>query len=398
MSWPADSADRFDAANRETLNWVLARQPLAGAFLDTKVNPLTGADYGAADGLRGPDWTYGWIQGRGLEALASFARHYADSDPAFAERLLARMRPLYHRLVEISADWHAYFLYDAYMQPVRPEGTGVVSQTRPEEVFTFADAFVAKGLVAAAALIDRPALPGHLAYLHRVVAAIESGRFQIDEKVPLSPAAAAAGPDDFGPRMILLGAAGMLARAGLSAEAEPWASRFIDHVLTHHFDTELGVLRNIPGDDAFNAGHGIEFVGFAFDHLPRGADPDLVGRLKTVLDRSLALAMRGPGIALSLSLKSKELLLPYYPWWKLPEAIRACALALRQGDDERMATWGERAEQAFFDNFWQPGTGYAYQTLTEAGPVDFVPATPDLDPGYHTGLSLLAAAVACPTD
>ena len=29
--------------------------------------------------------------------------------------------------------------------------------------------------------------------------------------------------------------------------------------------------------------------------------------------------------------------------------------------------------------------------MTADGPADFVPATPDLDPGYHTGLSLLAA-------
>jgi len=33
----------------------------------------------------------------------------------------------------------------------------------------------------------------------------------------------------------------------------------------------------------------------------------------------------------------------------------------------------------------------AYQTMTKEGPIDWVPATPDLDPGYHTGLSLLAA-------
>ena len=29
--------------------------------------------------------------------------------------------------------------------------------------------------------------------------------------------------------------------------------------------------------------------------------------------------------------------------------------------------------------------------MTVDGPIDHVPATPDLDPGYHTGLSLLAA-------
>lgn len=73
---------------------MLPRPALHGAFLDSKVDALTGQDYGAADGLRGPDWTYGWIQGRGLEALATFADHYRTHDPALAERLTDRLRPL----------------------------------------------------------------------------------------------------------------------------------------------------------------------------------------------------------------------------------------------------------------------------------------------------------------
>ena len=32
----------------------------------------------------------------------------------------------------------------------------------------------------------------------------------------------------------------------------------------------------------------------------------------------------------------------------------------------------------------------AYQTIDRTGkPVDVIPATPDADPGYHTGLSLI---------
>jgi hypothetical protein len=34
---------------------MLPRPALHCAFLDTKVDALTGQDYGAADGLRGPD-------------------------------------------------------------------------------------------------------------------------------------------------------------------------------------------------------------------------------------------------------------------------------------------------------------------------------------------------------
>ncbi|TYB84553.1 ATP-binding cassette domain-containing protein [Oceaniovalibus sp. ACAM 378] len=124
---------------------MLARPALHCAFLDTKVDALTGRGYGAADGLRGPDWTYGWIQGRGVEALATFAHHYRTHDPALAERLTDRLRPLYERLAETAKGGHAYFLYDNALRSVRFEGDGPVAQARPNDIFTFSDAFVAIG-------------------------------------------------------------------------------------------------------------------------------------------------------------------------------------------------------------------------------------------------------------
>lgn len=44
-----------------------------------------------------------------------------------------------------------------------------------------------------------------------------------------------------------------------------FADRFVAHVLDRHLDASSGLLRNVPGDDACNVGHGIEFVGFALN-------------------------------------------------------------------------------------------------------------------------------------
>ena len=104
-----------------------------------------------------------------------------------------------------------------------------------------------------------------------------------------------------------------------------------------------------------------------------------------------AAGLQGPGIALTLSAKSGEAISPYYPWWPLPEAIRAAALGWKLSGDDRLIDLWQRADIAFFENYWQPDKGFAIQTRTIDGPVNYVPATPDLDPGYHTGLSLLAA-------
>jgi hypothetical protein len=90
--WIADARHRYRAANAGALRWMLDRPRLHGAFLNTKTNPLTLADYTDADGWRGPAFTYGWIQGRGLEALVRHARHFAGHDPALAVRLNAGPR------------------------------------------------------------------------------------------------------------------------------------------------------------------------------------------------------------------------------------------------------------------------------------------------------------------
>ena len=377
--WLTLTARRYEAANRQTLCWLLARPP-AGPFLDTKVNPLTGADYGPGDGQRGPGWIYGWIQGRGLEALVTFARDLAESDPALSARLLDRARPLYAALDGLVArDEHGAFLYR--------DGRPV--QAVAGDIYTYSDAFFAKGLVAASALFAPEDVPRQLDYLMRVIAAVEENRFQMAEATAIGPQALAEQPDDFGPRMILLGAAGMLHRVGLDAHTG-FADRFIDTILTRYDDPATGLLWTVPGQDRRNPGHSIEFVGFALDHLRhRPANPDLTARLGCLLARTLDLSLTGPGIPLFIQGDGSPAS-DYHPWWSLPETIRACALAQEMGID-LLAHW-KTADRLFFGNYWQNRRGYAFQTLTAAGPVDYVPATPDLDPGYHTALSLHTAA------
>ncbi|MBF9235388.1 AGE family epimerase/isomerase [Microvirga alba] len=384
------ASDRYVAANAATLRWMLARPGLHGPFLDTKVSSLTLTDYTNRDGLRGPDYTYGWIQGRGLEALASHAAFFANQDAPLATALDNRGRRLYDALLALKRrDGHAYFCYDRALQPIVADASGSVRhQDAAPTIFTYSDAFVAKGLIAGAVRYAPQDLPLHLDYFMQVIAAIESGRFQMDERCPLSEEAAAAQPDDFGPRMILLGAAGLLHRLGLS-EHTNYADRFIAHVLEHHFEPSSGLLRNVPGDDACNVGHALEFVGFAYDHTQEDGSSDLLARLETILIASFDRGFVGPGLALAVSMTTGAPLNPYCPWWSLPETIRAASLChARTGSDEALRIWRD-ADEAFFQHYWRGAI--AYQALTCDGPVDYVPATPDLDPGYHTGLSLLAA-------
>jgi len=382
---------RYIASNKATLEWMLERPALRGVYLNTKMNPLTLVDYAAVDGWRGPDHIYGWIQGRGLEALVTHAAAFAGIDRALSERLDAAGGQLYAALDELRArDGHCYFCYDRDMNPVRFEGDWAIPQNRPADIYTFSDTFVAKGLVAGAARYAPQDLPRQLDALASVIAAIEDRRFQIDEKQPLSHATIAAELEDFGIRMIMLSAGALLSGIG-RRDLAGFMDRFIAHIIDNHYDPATGLLRNVSRQDRCNVGHGIEFVGFALDFLPEGADPALLAVLERILVASFDLGFKPPGVRLVVSAATGAVLSPFSPWWTLPETIRASALAnARSGSAQTLRIW-QQADEVFFRGYWRGSAGIAYQCLTEAGPLDYVPATPDLDPGYHTGLSLLAA-------
>ncbi|NOZ33059.1 MAG: hypothetical protein GXP01_08310 [Alphaproteobacteria bacterium] len=383
----------YTQTNAATLRWMLDRPRIGDGFINTKLNPITLHDYGKTDWLRGVDHVYGWIQGRGLEALVTHARAFDASDPELATRLRQAAKQLYTELGALQgADGHVYFCYDSEMSPIRrTKDWQALAQSRPGKIYTFSDAFAAKGLAVAASEFAPADLPGHLAYLGRVISAIEEGRFQIDEHADLSEQNIAAQANDFGPRMILLGAAGMISRFGLDADLG-FADRFIAHILENHLDRDTCLVRNVPGEDGCNVGHGIEFVGFALDHAARASSNAPVDLLDRILFASTAAGFDGPGIALSVSLKTGKPDSPYFPWWPLPETIRTAALCYERTTDPVALKIWQRAHDCFFAHYWRGSPPIAYQARTAEGPLDYVPATPDLDPGYHTGLSFLAAA------
>lgn len=383
--------------NAATLRWMLDRPALHGVFLNTKVNSLTLADYTDADGWRGPSFLYGWIQGRGLESLVTHAAFFAHEDRDLSGRLDEAGRRLYPRLAELFErhDEHGYFCYDAELKPVIPDANDrPTPQAGAGDAFTYSDIFFIKGLIAASARYDEKALDRYVARLRDVIRAIETDRFVIDERRSLNHGKSAADSEDFGPWMIALGAAGLMRRLGLDQEAS-FSHRFIERVLSTCWDgrsaNPTDLIRDSPDVEQANPGHAIEFVGFAHDALPANADPALLKELQRILVASFAAGFRGPGVALSVTPRDHRLLSPHYPWWSLPETIRAAVLTYeRTRRDDFLDIW-RRTEHAFFANYWRGTPPIAYQTRSEDGPVDFVPATPDLDPGYHTGLSLLGA-------
>src|SRR5690606_2521826 len=118
------------------------------------------------------------------------------------------------------------------------------------------------------------------------------------------------------------------------------------------------------------------------------------GKLHQVLVRNFANGFARKGIVKAFDLASRTPINRDMPWWSLPETMRAAALVALS------ATPAVRAEaEAIFARCWnafgsyyvRPQIGFcAVQCLDRDGEIaPAIPATPDADPGYHTGLSLL---------
>lgn len=389
---PLAARARYVAANAATLEWMLGRGSLHGGFLNTKVNSLSGADYTEADGFRGPAYTYGWIQGRGLESLVMHARFFAQEGPALAQRLEAAARTLYtalRSLFEAHAG-HVYFRYGPDLQPIIVGADGGISrQAAAGDLFTYSDIFAIKGLLAAASHFgDESAVARYLDRLDDIVEAIADNRFVHAEQTLLDPTADTTRSDEFGPWMILLGAGGLLQELGLHHRSA-FVIPVIERVLGRIWE-QTALIPDVRGGDTANPGHAIEFIGFALESgvaLPA----EMRQHLRKLLSLSFNAGFRAPGVLTSVHRHTLAPLTDKRPWWPLPETIRAASLTYEMSPDADIAAIWATADEAFFTHYWQGGRGYAYQTRDAKGPVDYVPATPDLDPGYHTGLSLLAA-------
>lgn len=390
----ADARTRYVAANAASLRWMIDRPLLRGAFLNTKLDPIGLKDRAADDFWYGPATIYGWIQGRGLEALMRHARFFRREDPALADRLTETARILAPALRALLDARHgrAAFTYDATLAPVRPGPDGApIAQTLSPTITTYSDIFIRKGLIAAASF-EPARLASDLASLEAIGADIEAGRFQMDEKAPIgSPP-----PEDalhYGPRMILLGAGDLLREVGHPELAKNLARRIVPHVLERHVGARLLASDHIGGD-ACNPGHAVEFVGFALEALGPELDAATAARLEQLLDASFTAGFTGVGIRLSVSIATGAALAPFLPWWSLPETIKSAALVHeRTGSARALAIW-QAADEAFFRYYWRTDPPIAHQMRDDSGPIARIPATPDLDPGYHTGLSLLGAIAA----
>ena len=401
-------------------------------FIDTKLSLITGEDFPANDPVRGPQAIYGWIQGRGLEALAGHARWIEQRgiDELLTKQLRTIAREVMEQLRRMRARnagrLHFFMFPDGQPFTLDPYGQAQPYEVTADHPYGFSDLFSSKGLFAAAEYLgDAEAQSEALAYIQAVEAAIWAGRFRSDQ-IALDPRIRPeprAGFYPHGPFMIQLGAIALLIEAGVEDAIER-GLRLIEHELATYAnldgripELQEGDLWEGVDDDGrpfvepdgviiSDPGHSLEFVGLALKCIAAAdgrATPRAQQRLDAAQQRMPGLLVRnfengylpGPqGLSKAFDLETRTHLNTDMPWWNLPETIRAAAFCLVSTTNEHqratcLRIWRECHNA--FRRFTRPDLHLmAYQTRAADGnPVDAIPATSDADPGYHTGLSLI---------
>ena len=403
-------------------------------FIDTKLDLITGEDFPEGDPIRGRCAVYGWIQGRGLEAVAGHCRWMRRR--GIAAGLLSRLEGLMGEGLDALRDIRnrnggRLFFF------MTPEGTPFAlddgGDQKPitltgDSPYGFSDLFCSKGMYAAGQYLEREEAVAEAAeYCRCVDAAIRDGSFVTDQQPldPKNPVRPKPGCHPHGPYMIQIGAAALMVDYG-ERDSVDMGLRLIRHELTRHANVDGREPDLLPYDfwEAIDndgrpyreagrvlcdPGHALECVGLSLKLISiakaRGlADIDQekeIAEAEAVMPRLLERGFEngyqaGPGgICKAFDLVSRGPINTDMPWWSLPEAMRAAAFSYRVSKTDRDRWTCLRifslCHNAFTEHFVRPDLHLmAYQTRSEAGEVvPVIPATADADPGYHTGLSLI---------
>lgn len=404
-------------------------------WLDTKFDIFTGENFADTDPIRGKNTVYSWIQGRGLEAVVGHVDFIESIEAAFEEEgLSGRLRALADDLLNslIKAreknNGHLFFTLNSDSQAIAfdsSSGSYKAENLTETSACNFSDLFCSKGMYAAARYLGFDKLiPQCVDYCYSVYDSIINASFitdqqQLDPKNPVRPVE---GRISHGPAMICIGMFCLLAKYEQDDKCLQSGLRLIEHILNSYTNIDMkwpdlnrydfvefidsqGNPYKQENSVLNDPGHTLEFVGLSlkFTDLVRKIphlESDTISRLDYIESqlphiyaRGFENGFRGKGFCKLYDLTNNKSVNSDMPWWSLPETIRAAAYCYKVTKEHRFVDDITKCSEAFFANYVLPERNFfQYQTIDiEGKPIKAIPATPDLDPGYHTGLSLIDA-------
>ncbi len=401
-------------------------------WVDTKLSLITGLDYLSDDTFRGRNTIYGWIQGRALEALTYHARWFENNgeNPELVDELKVVMRKLLVSLEharEINGG-HLLFFMDKDGRAFRTDVHLNIEYMVKGSITTYnlSDLFCSKGMYAAARYLGLSDAAGSAKkYCLDVIDAVWSGNFASDQfsfrgKITSSGCIL----NSIGPYMLLLDTVDMLLDDDANY-AVKLGRKLIERIIGSHinllqkwgFGQEYDCIENVDADGSpsvvdntaeSDPGHSIEFAGLAMKFICNARKQELSNECIRILDEYEDILINIlkknfangyikyiGGICKGFDLVTRAIIDGDMPWWSLPETMRASLYALSISHDYQMRDelWDifYKCHNGFVNNYLRPELAYmSVQTLGTDGMVkDAIPATPDADPGYHTGICLI---------
>jgi len=305
----------------------------------------------------------------------------------------------------------------------------IINELHTGTAWNTSDLFVSRGLFAASFfsenLDDRPL---SLEYIKKVSDSVKQGNFITDQQALAegNPVTDIKGRFSQSPWMLLIGSMTLLLKQ-VELEALEMGIYAIRHILDKHvnkpgkwnnledFDyveyiTEDGDLWNDHGKVLSDPGHALEFVGLSLQFCSVAksvmeASSEILLELEEITSQMFPLFHRNfingfnrktEGIVKLFDLVLRKPVNSQMPWWSLPETMRAALGCYQIVENEADRSFCMEAyslcHNSLFNNYIKedsPGL-LAVQTRDEKGSIiDSIPAVPDADPGYHTGMVLI---------
>jgi hypothetical protein len=407
-------------------------------WIDTKLNIITGLDFPDEDNIRSKNIIYSWIQGRGLESLSLHCKWIRNncSDKTSLnlagrlEIIIDEVSISLKRAKKINSE-HLFFFMNSEGKALKAgkSRNWIINEMSSGSAWNTSDMFVSRGLFTASLFSESiEARSLSLEYIMNVSESVKKGGFVTDQQALAegNPVANIKGRFSQSPWMLLIGSMTLLLKHG-EKEALEWGIYAIRHILDKHVNTpgKWNNLENFdyieyiseqgdPWDDhgkvLSDPGHALEFVGLSLEFcsvaksvLESGSEillelDEISSSMFPIFRRNFinGYNRKSEGIVKLFDLVSRKPVNSQMPWWSLPETMRAALgsyqIIKNEADRSFCLEVYSLCHNSLFNNYIKedsPGL-LAVQTRDEKGRIiDSIPAVPDADPGYHTGLALI---------
>ncbi len=422
---------RFVVPVMQTVLDRIGTDKTANGWIDMKINPENGEDRYQLNYWYRKEHIYSWIQGRGLETIVGYL-NWIDGLKGYnlldVKKLYETGDQLYRNLQPLLPDYMNDESHGSSLPFVFVDKAGypALGNLKNDSGFPgISDLFVARGVVSYAYKRGfQQDLRRSVGILRYIVDSANAGELindQIHYDGEINSEADIIKIGLEGP-MLAIGAASILFLAsgekqdllrGIAAikrimavhtiSIEPHGRMVLDFVNEDGSPyLENGVLQNNPG-------HALEIVGMALEFL-RGLPQDLCTseelnlcktwkkELKNIGRVHLHLGRSKIGTIISkVQVKNGKPVKSFSPWWSSFEAVRTCSEMLLVSDSieekKLFQTYILGFMKCIDDVYIKPSkSGIPIQNVDLDGNIiSIIPATPDIDPGYHTGIPLFDA-------